>query len=206
MALNISYIFCGEIVKKLLKKSLFNIIILLAVLAAAAFFYFKSYLPGLPGKETAGRTVLFAGFVREDISGLTISFSEGRTNNLTSLEFTGGSWFLNSPLHGRADGELVRDLLNDLPGIVAESVLTDKEGSRLHEYGLDRPSLKLTVILSDSNSIVLTAGFGTPVGGMRYVMLNDKPGLVYLVYDYKLKNFKRAGAGLMDRGKHQDDK
>jgi hypothetical protein len=46
----------------------------------------------------------------------------------------------------------------------------------------------------------MIAGACTPVGGMIYVMLKNRPDTVYLVYNYKFKSMERASDDFRDRG------
>jgi hypothetical protein len=88
--------------KKSMKKSLINTAVLAIVLLLAASYYFYNFLPHEKKQEISGRAQLFPGFVKEDVSGLSI-ISSGPSNSCR-MEFAqmSNSFFMTLPPTGKA--------------------------------------------------------------------------------------------------------
>jgi hypothetical protein len=81
-----------------------------------------------------------------------------------------GDWQINAPQHLRADQSTVSSMLSTLSSLNSERVVEDKP-VRLAMFGLDQPTLQVSLTEKDRKSQKLLLGDDTPTGGAVYAML-----------------------------------
>src|SRR5207253_3551028 len=85
-------------------------------------------------------------------------------------------WRLETPFKDQADGALVENLLSDLESWQKEGIIPAKDinadKSKLNEYGLNKPKLKLKLIGQDRPPEILF-GKDAALEGKMYVRLGD---------------------------------
>src|SRR6059058_4480418 len=121
--------------------------LILAIIALAGIAYFKFFEMKRPGTEEARRHAQnMVSFDRTKIDGIVIQNGD----QTIEIRRRDNKWRLETPIKDQADSALVDTLLSDLENwqrdgtIPAKEIDTDK--SKLAEYGLNNPKLKLKLL------------------------------------------------------------
>jgi hypothetical protein len=124
--------------------------LILAVVVLGVFAYLRFFEMKQPSTEEARRQAQnVVNFDRSKIDGIIIQNGDEKIE----IRRRDNKWRLETPIKDQADGALVENLLSDLETwqkegtIPAKDIEADK--SKLTEYGLNRPKLKLKLIGSD---------------------------------------------------------
>jgi len=124
--------------------------LILGVVVLAGFAYLRFFEMKQPSTEEARRqSQNVVNFDRTKVDGIIIQNGDEKIE----LRRRDNKWRLETPIKDQADGALVENLLSDLETwqkegtIPAKDIEADK--SKLNEYGLNRPKLKLKLIGSD---------------------------------------------------------
>jgi len=102
------------------------------------------------------------------IQGLTVT-AKGQT---TVLAATKDRWEVVSPVRAPADAQAVATLLEQLVELKRKTVVDDK-GAQLAAYGLDKPSVKLSLRLEGGAERTLRLGTSNAFDGSFYASLGD---------------------------------
>ena len=124
--------------------------LILAVIVLAGFAYFKFFELKRPGTEEAARQAQnVLNFDRNNIDGIVIQNGDQQIE----IRRRDNKWRLETPIKDQADGALVDNLLSDLESWPKEATISAKEidadKSKLAEYGLNNPKLKLKLLGRD---------------------------------------------------------
>src|SRR3982074_1925017 len=124
--------------------------LILAVIALAAVGYFRFFEMKRPSTEEARRQAQnVLNFDRTKIDGIVIQNGDQKIE----IRRRDNKWRLETPFKDQADGALIENLLSDLETWQKEGTIPakdiDADKSKLNEYGLNRPKLKLKLIGSD---------------------------------------------------------
>ena len=124
--------------------------LILAVIALAVFAYFKFFEIKRPTTEQAARQAQnVVNFDRSKIDGIVIQNGDQQIE----IRRRDNKWRLETPIKDEADGALVDKLLSDLESWQKEGTIPAKEidsdKSKLAEYGLNNPKLKLKLLGHD---------------------------------------------------------
>ena len=126
-----------------------------------------------PGTEEARRQAQnVVNFDRDKIDAIVI------LNGDEKIEFrrSDNRWRLETPIKDQADSSLIENLLRDLENWQKEGTISAKEidadNSKLTEYGLNRPKLRLKLIGQDKTGANLI-GKDAALEGKMYVRLED---------------------------------
>ena len=121
--------------------------VILAIIAVAGIAYFRFFEMKRPSTEEAQRQAQnMVNFDRSKIDGIIIQ------NGDQKIEIRRGDnkWRLETPIKDQADGALVESLLSDLENWQKEGTIPAKEidadKTKLAEYGLNNPKLKLKLL------------------------------------------------------------
>jgi hypothetical protein len=142
--------------------------IALGVLAYLRFFEMKQPSTG-EAKRQAQNVV---NFDRNKISGIVIQNGDEKIE----MQRRDNRWRLEAPIKDQADSSLIESLLSDLENwqkdgtISAKEIETDK--SKLNEYGVNRPKLRLKLIGQDRPPEILF-GKDAALEGKMYVRFDD---------------------------------
>jgi hypothetical protein len=140
----------------------------LGVLAYLRFFEMKQPSTG-EAKRQAQNVVTFD---RNKISGIVIQNGDEKIE----MQRRDNRWRLEAPIKDQADSSLIESLLSDLENwqkdgtISAKEIETDK--SKLNEYGVNRPKLRLKLIGQDRPPEILF-GKDAALEGKMYVRFDD---------------------------------
>jgi hypothetical protein len=124
--------------------------LILAILVAAGVAYFKFYEMKRPSTEEARRqSQNMVNFDRTKIDGIVIQNGDQKIE----IRRRDNKWRLETPIKDQADTGLVETLLSDLENWQRDATIPAKEidadKSKLTEYGLNNPKLKLKLLGHD---------------------------------------------------------
>src|SRR5881392_746229 len=130
--------------------------LILAVIALAGVAYFRFFEMKRPSTEEARRQAQnVVNFDRNKIDGIVIQNGDQRIE-IRRIE---NKWRLERPIKDQADGALVENLLSDLENWQKDSTIPAKDieadKSKLNEYGLHNPKLKLKLLGRDKPPEIL---------------------------------------------------
>ena len=147
--------------------------LILAVVVVAAFAYLRFFEMKQPSTGEARRQAQnVVNFDRSKVDGIIIQNGDEKIE----IRRRDNKWRLEIPIKDQADGALVENLLSDLETwqkdgtIPAKDIDADK--SKLNEYGLNRPKLKLKLIGSDRPPEILF-GKDAALEGRMYVRFEN---------------------------------
>src|SRR6476661_561138 len=125
--------------------------LILAIIALAGVAYFRFFEMKWPGTEEARRqSQNMVNFDRTKIDGIVIQNGDQKIE----IRRRDNKWRLETPIKDQADGALVETLLSDLENWQKEGTIPAKEidsdKSKLAEYGLHNPKLKLKLLGQDA--------------------------------------------------------
>jgi hypothetical protein len=116
----------------------------------------------------------------------------------TVLQREGGiQWKITAPQALRADSESVGPVINVLSSLNSESLVQEKT-TDWKTYGLDAPSLTVTIRKKDGKAVKLLVGADTPVGGGMYVR-TDGDDRLFTVGAYNRSSFDKSWKDLRDK-------
>ena len=147
--------------------------LVLAAIALGVFVYLKFFELKQPGTEEARRQAQnVVNFDRDKIDGIVILNGDEKTE----LRRRDNRWLLETPIKDQADSSLIENLLSDLENWQKEGTISAKEidadKSKLTEYGLNKPKLRLKLIDQDKPPPILF-GKDAALEGKMYVRFED---------------------------------
>src|SRR5438128_7781844 len=147
--------------------------LILGVIVLAGVAYFRFFEMKRPSTEEARRQAQnIVNFDRNKIDGIVIQNGDQKIE----IRRRDNKWRLETPFKDQADGALVENLLSDLETwqkegtIPAKEIETDK--SKLTEYGLNNPKLKLKLLGRDKPPEILF-GKDAALEGRMYVRFQN---------------------------------
>ena len=150
------------------RTTLILTVVVLAVFAYLRFFEMKQPSTG----EARRQAQNVVNFDRNKIDGVVIQNGDEKIE----IRRRDNKWRLETPFKDQADGALVENLLSDLETWQKEGTIPAKEidadKSKLNEYGLNRPKLKLKLIGSDRPPEILF-GKDAALEGRMYVRFEN---------------------------------
>lgn len=108
-----------------------------------------------------------------------------------------GKWQLAAPKPLRADQDTAKSLVSSLSTLNADKVLEDKAAD-LSPYGLNAPTLDVTVLKKDGKSQDFLVGDDVPAGGGTYAKLAGDPH-VYTIASYVKTGIDKTPNDLRDK-------
>src|SRR5690348_5910449 len=147
--------------------------LILAIIVLAGIAYFKFFEIKRPSTEEARRQAQnMLNFDRTKIDGIVIQNGDQKIE----MRRRDNKWRLETPIKDQADAALVETLLSDLENwqkdgtIAAKEISADK--SKLAEYGLNNPKLKLKLLGHDRPPEILF-GKDAAMEGRMYVRFQN---------------------------------
>ena len=130
--------------------------IVLAAIALGVFVYLRFFDLKQPGTEEARRQAEnVVNFDRDKIDGIVILNGDEKIE----LRRRDNRWRLETPIKDQADSSLIDNLLSNLANWRKEGTISAKEidadKSKLSEYGLNKPKLRLKLIGEDKPAPIL---------------------------------------------------
>ena len=108
-----------------------------------------------------------------------------------------GKWQITAPKEYGVDQDAASQLVSSVSTVTSDRVVEDK-ASDLGQYGLNAPSLEVTVTTKDGKSKKLLIGDDTPTGSGAYVMLAGDPR-VFTIASYTKTGFDKTEKDLRDK-------
>ena len=147
--------------------------LILAVVVLAVFAYLRFFELKQPSTGEARRQAQnVVNFDRNKIDGVVIQNGDEKIE----IRRHDNKWRLETPFKDQADGALVENLLSDLETWQKEGTIPakdiDADKSKLNEYGLNRPKLKLKLIGSDRPPEILF-GKDAALEGLMYIRFEN---------------------------------
>ena len=149
--------------------------LILAIVVIAGFAYFRFFEMKRPGTEEAQRQSRnMVNFDRTKIDGIVIQNGDQKIE----IRRRDNKWRLETPIKDQADNALVETLLSDLENWQKEGTIPAKEidsdKSKLAEYGLNNPKLKLKLLGHDRPPEILFGKEAAMEGRMYVRFQNSK--------------------------------
>src|SRR5438874_1819029 len=147
--------------------------VILAVVVLAVFAYLRFFEMKQPSTGEAKRQEQnVVNFDRNKIDGVVIQNGDEKIE----IRRHDNKWRLETPFKDQADGALVENLLSDLESWQKEGTIPakdiDADKSKLNEYGLNRPKLKLKLIGSERPPEILF-GKDAALEGRMYIRFEN---------------------------------
>ena len=147
--------------------------VVLAAIALGVFVYLRFFELKQPGTEEARRQAQnVVNFDRDKIDGIVILNGDEKIE----LRRRDNRWRLETPIKDQADSSLIDNLLSDLGNWQKEGTISAKEidadKSKLNEYGLNNPKLRLKLIGQDKPPAILF-GKDAALEGKMYVRFEN---------------------------------
>jgi hypothetical protein len=147
--------------------------LILAVVVVAVFGYLRFFEMKQPSTGEARRQAQnVVNFDRSKVDGIIIQNGDEKIE----MRRRDNKWRLEIPIKDQADAALVENLLSDLETWQKEGTIPakdiDADKSKLNEYGLNRPKLKLKLIGSDRPPEILF-GKDAALEGRMYVRFEN---------------------------------
>ena len=147
--------------------------LILAVVVLAVFAYLRFFEMKQPSTGEARRQAQnVVNFDRSKVDGIIIQNGDEKIE----IRRRDNKWRLEIPINDQADAALVENLLSDLETWQKEGTIPakdiDADKSKLNEYGLNRPKLKLKLIGSDRPPEILF-GKDAALEGRMYVRFEN---------------------------------
>ena len=140
--------------------------IVLVVLAGFVYFY---EIRGREAREESERIEgLLLAFDTDSVEGLTLETGDGLIEIARGEE----GWRIAQPYALEADDAAVDSLVSQLASARRERLVVES-AEDLAPFGLDSPSVSVSLLLADGETLRLDVGGGTPVGYNVYVMRGD---------------------------------
>jgi Domain of unknown function (DUF4340) len=170
----------------------------LAAIALGVFVYLRFFELNRPGTEEARRQAQnVVNFDRDKIDGIVIQNRDEKIE----LRRRDNRWRLETPIKDLADSSLIDDLLRDLGNWQKDATISAKEidadKSKLNEYGLNKPKLRLKLIGQDKPPAILF-GKDAALEGKMYVRFEDSKE-VYLAGQSIKKDIDKKPEEFRDR-------
>jgi len=147
--------------------------IVLGAVALAVFAYLRFFEMKRPSTEEGRRQAQnMVNFDRSKIDGIIVQNGDEKIE----LRRRDNKWRIETPIKDLADGALVETLLSDLETWQKEGTISakdiDADKSKLNEYGLNRPKLKLKLMGTDRPPEILF-GKDAAMEGRMYVRFDN---------------------------------
>src|SRR6266508_6343733 len=147
--------------------------LILAVVVLAVFAYLRFFEMKQPSTEEARRqSQNVVNFERSKVDGIIIQNGDEKIE----LRRRDNKWRLETPIKDQADSSLIDNLLRDLGNWQKEGTISAKEidadKSKLSEYGLNKPRLRLKLLGQDKPPAILF-GKDAALEGKMYVRFED---------------------------------
>jgi hypothetical protein len=172
--------------------------LILLVITAAVFAYMFFYERKAPTTEEAKRQAQnVVNFSREKIDGIVVQNGDDKID----LRRRDKKWRLETPIKDQADSSLIENLLLDLESWQKDATIPAKEleadKSKLNEYGLSKPKLRLKLRGEDAPPEILF-GKDAALEGKMYVRLENSKETFLAAQSIK-KEIEKKAAEFRDR-------
>jgi len=173
-----------------------NLLIAAAVLAALSggVWYAQLHPPSSATSGTASSTQKLVEIPEKDVQSIDLKKKDGGAVTLTEQA---GKWSISAPAPFPADKDSVTSLVSALNPVTADNVVEEK-ATDVAKYGLNAPSLTVTVHRNGGKSDEIAFGDDVPAGSLVYARVNSG-NKVYAVASSVKTAFDKSVNDLRDK-------
>lgn len=176
-------------------RGLLIAVVLLAALAGGVYWSNKSKEAAeKKGPADSATTPKILALPADQVAKVSIRKTGGET---TVAELKSGKWEITSPKPLGADQESMRSMTSAVSSLNADRVIEEK-AANLGEYGLEKPSIEVTVTQKDGKTHRLLIGDEVPTGTGFYVRLDGDPR-VFTIPSYAKTSLDKDAKDLRDK-------
>ena len=176
-------------------RGLLAAVIVLAALGGALYWSNRKQKADAAKPVTDTATPKILSIPEDQIKGVSIKKTGAETTVLQ--KGADGKWQIAEPKPLRADQDTVKSLVGALSALNADKVVEDKAAD-LSPYGLNAPTLDVTVTKNDGKSQDFLVGDDEPTGGGAYAKLAGDPH-VYAIASFVKTNIDKTPNDLRDK-------
>jgi hypothetical protein len=176
-------------------RGLLAAVIVLAALGGALYWSNRKQKADAAKPATETATTKILNIPEDQIQQVTLKKTGGDTTVLS--KGADGKWQITEPKPLRADQDGTKSLISSLATLNADKVVEDK-ATDLSAYGLNSPTLDVTVLKKDGKSQDFLIGDDTPTGGGAYAKLAGDAH-VYTVASYVKTSIDKTSTDLRDK-------
>ena len=171
-----------------------NLLIAAVLLAGLSglVWYAKQHPPS--SQSTTTNSPKLIDVPEKDVQSIDLKKKDGSS---LDLQRQNGKWSITSPQQWTADQDATSSLTSALSPVTADSVVEDKP-TDLGKYGLNNPSLTVTVHLKNGKSDEIYFGDDVPAGSLVYAKTNSEPK-VYAVASSVKTSLDKTANDLRDK-------
>ena len=170
------------------------IIVLLAGIAGAYFLFFQQS-PEKASTDEKPPIHQVYGITRENIQQMEVMFADTAYQNLKLVKDATGNWQLKSPFQADADSEKVSQMLDD---ILNKRVKQTLEVTELTQYGLDTPSITLSLWTAEASPRVTTFSIGKKAINFSVYAKEKSQAHIFLIESSALDDLTKSPTDLRD--------
>lgn len=170
------------------------IIVILAGIAGAYFLFFQQSPETTSTNEKPPIHQVY-GIMREKVQQVEISFADTAYQDLKLVKDATGNWQLKSPFQADADGETVKQMLDN---ILNKRVKQTLEVTVLPQYGLDTPSITLS-LWTEQASPAVTLSIGKKTINFSVYAKEKSEAHIFLIESSALDDLTKSPTDLRDR-------
>ena len=171
------------------------IIVLLAGIAGAYFLFFQQPPEHTSTTEKPPIHQVY-GIPREKVHQMEVTFADPAYQDLKLVKDSTGNWQLESPFQAAADSEKVNQMLDD---ILNKRVKQTLEVTALTQYGLDTPSITLSLWTEPASAAVTTFSIGKKAINFSVYVKEQSQAHIFLIESSALDDLTKSPTDLRDR-------
>ena len=171
------------------------IIIVLLVGIASAYFLFFQQSPENASINEQPPIHQAYGIIREKVQQIEVTFADTAYQDLTLVKDATGNWQLKSPFQADADSEKVNQMLDDM---LNKRVKQTLEGTELTRYGLDTPSITLSLWTEHASPAVTTFLIGKKAINFSVYVKEKSEAHIFLIESSALDDLTKSPTDLRD--------
>ena len=170
------------------------IIVLLGGIASAYFLFFQQSPENASINEKPPIHQAY-GIIREKVQQVEVTFADTAYQDLTLVKDATDNWQLKSPFQADADSEKVNQMLDDM---LNKRVKQTLEGTELTRYGLDTPSITLSLWTEQASPAVTTFLIGKKAINFSVYVKEKSEAHIFLIESSALDDLTKSPTDLRD--------
>ncbi len=171
------------------------IIVLLAGIAGAYFLFFQQSPEDTSTNEKPPIHQVY-GITREKVQQMEVTFADPAYQDLKLVKDATGNWQLKSPFQADANGEKVNQMLDD---ILNKRVKQTLEVTALTQYGLDTPTITLSLWTEQASAAATTFSIGKKAINFSVYAKEKSQAHIFLIESSALDDLTKSPTDLRDR-------
>ena len=171
------------------------IIVLLVGIGGAYYLFFQEPSDQTTADEKPLIHQVY-GIARDTVQQVEISFADAAYQSLKLVKDGTGNWRLTTPIQVDADSESVSQMLDD---ILNKSIKQTLEVTELAQYGLDTPSIVLSLWTTAETSPASTFFIGKKAINFSVYVKEKSEAHIFLIESSALDDLTKSATDLRDR-------